>query len=555
MFVSVLFNVEYMDITSRKMWYLKNLLHCKDNGWIMVTHDYLRVHFEELQDSITDRFFESFEMRRFTLDEVKDVEQYFVPDEVFDGLEQADGSRTEMLFDVNSQPNQKLDQHLHQIFATIQQRHPGEKIDGIFHCLEGYKSLRKVAKDLDCPLINYSFSAFRKVHGYRQTLYFSNLKNHFWNGDECADRYQRFLQEKNEALPVFSNKELVTIIGKEHTLPLMQLMNSQPKYEMGICCECFSLMPQVFKNKRYTDDDIFYECKKLYSNDQLKVRSHAAHLNDIQVDRCEVHNDPASTILSCKRSTAVQSQILLKVLLWGRTAVTKTNSLPFTYLCQNDYTSEKVADLRGLNYYIFGYLIPGDLMFSDEYWKWRLTNPTESEIYQRHLDFLFNALSIDKDKAMQLSGKERLRYLLESRHCDEQLIENVLSDETVENVNWDVASSQFDVVSENGTKSYWRIDTTNEDGSLRSVLSANVNDAKDVKFYPLYDVAGFAKLNSIMINGKEFATDSIGKQFTFMPKNKGCFTFQMDEVITGKLQVECVWEYKKVFEYLNNQGL
>ena len=323
MFVSIVFNTEYMDITSRKMWYLKNLFHCKENGWILITHEYIQKHFEELQDSITDRFIEQFEMRRFSFDEVKDVEQYFVPDEIFDGLEREMGSRTEMLFELNNRPYLILDHCLNGIFEQIRQKHPNERIEGIFHCLEGFESLRRIANELHCPLINYSFSAFRKVHGYRQTLYFANLWSRFWDSKECADRYHRFLKEDYSSLPVFTNEEIIAMIGKEHTLPMIQLINSQPKYEMGVCCECFSLLPQVFKNKHYTDDDIFYECKKLFRSDKLKVRSHAAHLNDIQVDRSEVHNDPVSTILSCKRLTAVQSQILLKVLLWKRTAVLK----------------------------------------------------------------------------------------------------------------------------------------------------------------------------------------------------------------------------------------
>lgn len=552
MFISVIFNVEYMDITSRKMWYLKNLFHCKENGWILVTHDYIRKHFMELQDSITDRFIDQFEMRRFALEEMKDVEQYFVPDEIFDGLEKEKGSRTEMLFDLNNQPNAELDTCLQQIFDQIKQSHPNEKIEGIFHCLEGFESLHRIADMYGCPLINYSFSAFRKVHGYRQTLYSANLYTHFWNGDECANRYKKFLQENHSSLPKFTNKELITIIGKEHTLPLMQLMNSKPKYEMGVCCECFSLMPQVFKNKRYTDDDIFYECKRLFGSEKLKVRSHAAHLNDIQVDRNEVHNDPVSTILSCKRLTAVQSQILLKVLLWGRTTVTKTNSLPFTFLCENEYTSEQVADKQGLNYFIYGYLIPSDLMFSDEYWKWRLTNPTETEICQRHLDFLFNVLGIDKEKVMQLSGKDRFRYLLECRNCDDQLIENLLSDEKIENVNWDVASSRFDVVSESGSKSFWRIDTTNEDGSLKTSLVVDVKEAKEVKFYPLDDMAGFAKLNVVKINGKEIDLDQRMTNFQYMPKNKGLFFFPVNTASNKYLEVECNWEYKKINDFLDS---
>lgn len=552
MFVSVIFNVEYMDITSRKMWYLKNLFHCKENGWALITHDYLRQHFEELQESITDRFFDQFEMRRFTLDEVKDVEQYFVPDEIFDGLEEQAGSRTEMLFDVNNQPYEQLTDSLQQIFAQIQQRHPGEKIEGIFHCIESFESLRNIANTLNCPLINYSFSAFRKVHGYRQTMYFATHSGRFWDGNECADRFQKFLKEDYSSLPVFTNKELITIIGKEHTLPLMQLMDSRPKYEMGICCECFSLVPPVFNAKRYTDDDIFYECKKLYGSDNLKVRSHAAHLNDIQVDRSEVHNDPASTILSCKRLTAVQSQILLKVLLWNRTAVIKTDVLPFNYLCAKDYQAIQPVDLLGLNFYIFSYLIPGDLMFSDEYWKWRMTNPSETEIYQRHLDFLFETLSIDINKVKKLKGRERLRCLMESRSCDEQLIENVLSDEILDNINWEVASSKFEVISENGSKNYWRIDTEDGNGSLTSKLSVKVNNAIGVRFYPLDDVAGFARLKTVVINGQKRELDAMMTSFKYMPKTKGTYDFQLNEPYSGKLEVECTWGYRNIFENLNN---
>lgn len=551
MFITVIFNVEYMDITSRKMWYLKNLLHCKDNGWIMITHDYIRKHFEELQDSITDRFIDQFEMRRFSLEEVKDVEQYYVPDEIFDGLERERGSRTEMLFDLTYHPNETLDASLHEIFNKIQQRHPNERIEGIFHCLEGYESLRKISEEIKCPLINYSFSAFRKVHGYRQTLYAANLCNHFWDDKECTARYDKFLQEDHSILPVFTNQELIAMIGKQHTLPLIQLINSQPKYEMGICCDCYALLPQVFKNKPYTDDDIFYECKRLFGSDKLKVRSHAAHLNDIQVDRSEVHNDPVSTMLSCKRLTAVQSQILLKALLWKRTAILSTSSLAFGFLCDKDYKSEKIADIVGLNYFIFGYLIPSELMFSNEYWKWRLTHPSEVEIYQRHLYYLFRVLDLDREKALSLKGKDRFKYLLKARGCDKQLINSLLSDEIINNINWDIASSQFDVVTKDGLKTYWRIDTEKEDGSLTSKLIVDVDGITSVRFYPLYDVAGFAKLNEVKANGMAVALDHDMTLFRYMPKYKGYYELPIGVVTGSHLEIECSWKYIKINDYLN----
>lgn len=539
-----------MDISSRKMWYLKNLQHCKENGWILITHEFLIRNFKEMQDSISDRFIEQFEMQRLSSEELNDLEQYYVPDEIFDSIESAAGGRTNALFELSTKPNRKLEESLRRIFVKIKERHPNEKIEGIFHCLEGYESLCRIARENSCPLINYSFSAFRKVHGYRQTLYFANIYDRFWSGNECKNRYHRFIEENRSSFPVLTNKELIALIGKEHTLPLIQLINSKPKYEMGVCCECYSILPQVFINSKYTDDDIFFECKRLYGSENLKVRSHAAHLNDIQIDRSEVHNDPVSTILSCKRVTAVQSQILLKSLLWGRTTITKTNSLGFSYLCDNDYQSDRIAEIQGLNYYIFGYLIPSDLMFSDQYWKWRLTNPYETEIYSLHQNTLLRTLGIDQIKLFSLSGEERLRYILDTRGCDDQLINDIVSDKIIDNINWDVASSQFDVITESGCKSFWRINTVKENGILSSKLVVNLKDVKAIKFYPLYDVAGFARLVKVIINTHDIILDKDMTSFKFLPKNNGFYFFDVEDQDKTRLDIECKWEYKKINEFL-----
>lgn len=552
MFVSVIFNTEYFDVASRKMWYLKNLLHCKDNGWVLITHDYMRKHFEELQDSINERFFEQFEMRRFTLEEVQDVEQYYVPDEIFDNLESKYGSRTEMLLELSKHSVCELELSLRSILAQIKQKHPNEKIEGILHCMEGFESLRLIANELKCPLINYSFAAFRKPHGYRQTLYHANVQNHYWDAEECKGRYNNFLKEDHATIPVFSNEEIIAIIGKEHTLPLIKLINSKPRYEVGVCCECFSMTPPVYVNKQYyCDDDIFYECKKQYTNEKIKVRSHAAHLNDIQVDRSEVHDDPASFILSCKRLIAVHSQIILKALLWKRTAIMRKPSLAFFHLCQSDISNIKELDLIGLNYYIFCYLIPSDLMFSDEYWKWRLSNPSETEIYWRHLNFLFDALDITKENVEHFQGKDRFKYLLEARGCDKQLVDNLLDEKILNNINWDIVSSRFELIgSEN--KSYWRLDTENADGSLTTTLNVEVSGVSVLKFYPLYDIAGFARLKEIIVNGKNINLEKSMTEFSYMPKNKGCYNIPLDNDNYEQLDIYCCWEYKKINDYLNS---
>lgn len=552
MFITIIFNTEYAEYDSRMMWYMKTLFHSKQNNWIIITHEYIKKHFSELQDNLTDRFFQQLEMRRLTLEEMADVEQYFIPDEVFECHENELGSRTAYLWDLTDNSFPKLESYLDDIITQIREKHPDETIDGIFHNLESIRPIKNLGNKFGIPIIPYSFSAIRMTNGYRQTLYHAHLSGSYVNDNEVEKRFYKFLNENHSTVPFLTNEEIIAFIGKERTLPLIALINSKPQYEMGVCCECFSVIPQYFIESKYTDDDVFVETYKLYGRDQIKVRSHAYQLDTIQVDRSEVHNDPAPFILSCKRLASVRSTISLKVMLWKRTAIMKKNILGFSFMCEKDYSSVRLADIKALNFYIFGCLIPSDLMYSDEYWKWRLSNPSESDIYRLHIDFLCKMLSVDKERLLQLHGEKRFRYLLECRNCDEQLIENLLSNEVVDNVNWDVVSSRFDIISEVGTKSYWRIDTRVENDCLRTNLAVDVKNAEFVNFYPLDDVAGFARLNEVHINEKRIELDDTIKSFKYMPKTKGVFVFPLDNIYTGKLKVQCTWEYKKVSDYLNN---
>ena len=321
-----------MDIASRTRWYLKNLLHCKDNGWILITHEYMRIHWEQLQNEVTPSLFSSWEMRPFTADEVREVEQYFIPDELFEQLEKQYGSRTEMLWQLSTDGNEQLENCLQDIVDAIRSKHPYEKIDGMFHSLEAWQPLRNVCKQNNISLIPYSFSALRRPHGYRQTLYFVSQKGRLCTTEECQNRFTNYLDENNNFSPIFSNRELIAILGKERTLPLLPLLQAEPKYEMGICTECFSFLPQFSVFDKNTDDDTRYECEKLYDKSQITVRNHSLQVDYMHLDRTTVHNDPAAWILSSRRLTLSRSQIGLKILLWNRTAVVPSDSLSFSFI-------------------------------------------------------------------------------------------------------------------------------------------------------------------------------------------------------------------------------
>lgn len=539
MIVSVVLNTEYMDIASRTKWYLKNLLHCKDNGWVLITHEYMKVHFAELQKEVTPSLFESWEIRPFTMEEINDVEQYFIPDSVFEEMQKNCGSRTEMLSKLFESYEDALYTELTRIFTEISTRHQTETIDAVLHILEPFESLKQVARDFNCRLINYSFSAIRKPHGYKMTFYNVN-ETTYWDGGDARIRYERFINNYDGNI-FFTNEELIAIVGKDRTLPEIILMDFEPKYEMGVFCECFSLVPASFIRHRFTDDDIFYECKKIFGSKNLKVRSHSLHLDDLQVDRSTVHNDPASTILSCKRCTAVQSQILLKCLLWKRPVTLANDTLSFSFMCNKDVASLKRADIKSLNFYLFAYLIPDKLMFNDEYWKWRFTCPSEAEIYEKHINYIFSELGIPDDVLKENIIADRYKLILKSRNVDKQLMEMLLSNVSEFQVNWDVLISRFEIISSEGEKiKYWRLTKMSDDGTLYTCFDLENTNICAVDFFPLDDVAGFTSIKEIIVNG--VPKECIG-EYMYMPKGSGKYSISLDE-ISQKINIQITWQFK-----------
>lgn len=541
MFISVVLNTEYMDIASRTRWYLKNLLHCKDNGWILITHEYMRSHWEQLQKEVTPSLFSSWEMRPFTAEEVRDVEQYFIPDELFEQLERQYGSRTEMLWQLSTDGNEQLESCLQDIVETIKIKHSNERIEGIFHTLEAWQPLRNVCQRNNCKLIPYSFSAFRKPHGYRQTLYHANVNTHLHTSEEAECRYKRYISEQT-SLPVFSHRELIAILGKERTLPLIPLMNAEPSFEMGICTECFSVIPQFFVHDKTTDDDVRFECEKIFDKSQITVRNHSLQVDYMQLDRSTVHNDPAAWMLSCRRLAAARSQIMLKVLLWNRTAIVKADTLGFSFMCEKDYSSKKRVDIKVLNYYMFGYLIPSDLMYSGEYWQWRMTNPSETEIYKRHLSFYIEKLNLPKSILTEQDEPTRFKSLLQSRGCDEELINILLEDKHDFEIDYNTASSRIVV---NG-KSYWRLNKI-ENGVRHFHIELN-ESADNIDFYPLDDVAGCARLVSVFVNGNPVDVSNL-TDFRYMPKVSGHYSLPFPPT-ADKTIIDIAWDYQSNNDFL-----
>ena len=514
MFISLVLNTEYANIISRKLFYLQSLKFSARNNGIMISYEYMKTHYDELRLGSSDQLLKSWDLDDIDEIEVDKVEQYFIPDSLFSSIEKKYNSRTNTIFNLFENDEPELNKCLQGFIDDIKKKHPNEKIEGLFCIQEPLCFVRSVCRQNDIPIIPYFFSALRQPHGYRETLYYVNLDDWLYSSNEPKTRYERFLKETDFQF-VLSHQELIVLLGKIRTFSLLPYINIEPKYELGVCCEAWSVIPQYFSRGKVTDDDIFFDADKCFAKSQLKVRSHSMQLDEIQVDRTFVHNDPASYILSCRRLAAVRSQILLKSLLWGRTTIAYTDMLGFSFLCSNVIDSTSKVDIKALNWYLFGYLIPHDLMFSHDYWRWRLSKPSEKDIYMYHIKFLLDLFGLTLAD-LQDNDVARYRKILMNRIDDLELVELLCDNNTMNDdiIDFDNTISRFEV----NDKSYWRINKLTE-GKLVCQLGINERNIEKIMFYPFDDVAGIGKIETIKINGILIKLD---KGPVFFEKVKGC---------------------------------
>lgn len=549
MFVSIIFNTEFMDYDSRKVWYLKNLFHCKKNNWPLITHEYLKTHFNEILEGVDSRFFEEFEMEPLDVSELADVEQYFVPDAIFEKIQNRFDSRTEMLTYLYTQSDPDLEACLQEMIDSILKNATDGKIQGILHCLNAFKTLTELSDSCGAPLISYVFSAVRKVHGYRETLYCANLSDGIFCSDQCEKRYQSFIGEK-VTFPVLERRELIALLGKPRTFPLIPLMDAEPLHEICICSEAYAPSPQIFLKAPYIDQDIFYECKNLFPEDKIINRQHPYKLDQLKISRSEVKHDPATTILSSRRIASVSSQIVLKAMLWNRTVVMKKNTLPLSFACEKEMDSCKTVDLAFLNYYLFCYLVPSDLMFDQSYWSWRLTSPAESGIYEKHLDYYLNKFSLSRDVFKGPASDQRFQLFLRGRGCDEHTISRLEFSSPPDKFCYTNAVSKLRIEWPDSHQDQWCLNEFDGSEYTSRFTFPLEREPVGVYFYPLEDKAGFVALKKI-----EATIDAeIRELFTlndspyrFINQNNGHLLVDSKFVRGKKVDLVVTWAYRDIY--------
>jgi len=496
--------------------------------------------------------FSAYEMERYELDptiriELGKIDTYYVPDEFYGAVR---GMTTEASLNLFGEEDEVFENYLLHTVAQIEKKYYA-KVEGILHFGHGYYGLEQYAKKYGCKVIRMELSSIRKMHEYTQSLYWATMDAQLLHSKQCEERYDNFCKEGLD-VPLFTRAELIALFGKESTLPLIPLMNAEPEYELGICESKYRIDPHCFVNGRKTDDDLYFESRKYFEQKQIVKRPHPDYYT--QVQRLENRKNPENFILSCRRSATIGSNTMFLTMLWNRTACCLDDILSCAFKAEKDFSSEKIVDLKFLNFLIFGYFVPGsENIFSTEYWEWRYTYPAETEIYKKHMNICLAKAGVD-ESILKMSGIERLATILDARNCDEALkldiIQSVENADEIkkENVKYQVATSELIV---NGKKFYCR---NHFDGD-EIISSFHIRNRANtpVRFVPLGDIAGGVEINEVTAmdsNGNIVfnVQESIGKYYQ---KNE---QYAIDLGKLEELDIRIVWKYKNVSELLEGNA-
>lgn len=528
-----------MGVSERNKWFLKSVSNARKEETIIVTHEYMYSHLDEIVDGCAERFYKEFEMDHVSADEIRNMDICYVPDSIFNDFCENNTSRSAALLNLFDNRCEALERYIVE-FVDRKLKLKGKSLSCIMNCLHIFASVKYLSEHYNVPLIPYVFSCIRKVHGYAQTLYMAHFDKDLFNSSAAKEMYKNFNEDCFD-FPILSKKEILAFVGKKQNFVLLPLLNKVGTYEMGIVGEGFHITPEIYAKEPITDDDLHYECKKYYSSDCITTRLHPMQLDQFGIGRKHMKNDPAAFVLSCKRVATVQSQMIIKAAMWNRVPCVLGDALPYAFLFTRDFTSTSPLSDCDLNFILFCYFIPDSCMFSSEYWNWRETNPSLREIIKRHINAILSDLNIDKSI---LFSTNRFVDILKYRGCSESEI-SAITNTHVDKIDYTYPSSRVDVISQSG-KAYSKycLNTKNKNGLFVSEFMIP-KDAKSIKLIPQNDVDGFVKLHKVQLDGIE---KDINKERTYWPK--GMAKFELDSLDFNNndriLRIE--WDVLKIEE-------
>ena len=343
--------------------------------------------------------------------DLKDPRLYKIPDELLAPIIRGKGSISDAFCYLLTQPDEGFCAFLDRLIDRIESE-CGERIEG-FITLMAIPGLSKVAHDRGIPVIHIEMGCWREP---------TYLRTAFWDLEELQGgrtverRWERFCREREEReIPIFSKRECLALLLQKEKLKLLNIYGSKPKKKIGVVLG-YTVNEQVFCKTHLNDSELLYRVRKEYGTTNMLIRRHFGDPYGGQYPRYkEAMDKPGRSVpeflQDCDTVVSLISGVGMEAMLWDRKAITLLPS-PSYYASGHEIEGEgKCAGEDFISFFAFCYLTPLEYLTDVDYLRWRLSGPTEREIYFKHLEFYFKKKGIPTDLIFWAPG-ERLGDML-----------------------------------------------------------------------------------------------------------------------------------------------
>ncbi|MBN2895220.1 MAG: hypothetical protein JXK05_04935, partial [Campylobacterales bacterium] len=237
-------------------------------------------------------------------------------------------------------------------------------------------SLSKAAESLGLAVIHNELGALRSPL-YHPTAYFdfSGVNGNTQSKERFTSFDQMFTDE--ECLSLEEIRNLMIVSAYElHRYDGYQ-------YDAGIALQVEDDSNLLAFSNGYDALSLISRIKQMYSDQKICIREHPnGHFRYDKLGEIDISKNALEFLSKCRALATINSSVALEALLLEKTVHVFGDS-PFAFAVK----LEESARLKAINFSVFAYLIPYAYLFDYDYYMWRITFPSEKEIYFRHLNF------------------------------------------------------------------------------------------------------------------------------------------------------------------------
>ena len=254
-------------------------------------------------------------------------------------------------------------------------------IEAIVLCCNS-PSVKAAAHELGIPVIHTEIGPTRKPQ-YLQTAYWdlSGVNGH----TEAAERFYKAEHELKNSL--LSKRELRALLMDEKFFQEVDRMQDAPEYETGVAGQVDDDSNIIAYSNGFNNLELLKFADFHFGKDNVLYRNHpgAQTCFTSTLDRSK---SPAVFFKRIKKLLTINSSMALEASLMEKPVMVLGDS-PFKLLSDDviNCKNEKDGHIDELNFLCLNYIIPYELIFDRNYYNWRLSMPSETDIRKYHLNF------------------------------------------------------------------------------------------------------------------------------------------------------------------------